>query len=214
MSDAIWFPVLIAVSYLCGSIPSGYLIGKAYGKDVRKEGSGNIGATNVTRVVGKVQGKICFACDFLKGLAPVLAAVLLVHFGTVKDSCGILPGFCAFAAVAGHMWPVWLGFKGGKGISTAAGALGALCWPAVVFAILVWVIVFKASGYVSLGSIAAAIALPAAAAVCRVCGIPPDVSNASLALMVLLTVIAVIRHRSNIRRLLDGTENRFTREKK
>ena len=148
----------VAAAYLIGSIPFGLLIGKLNGKDIRKEGSCNIGATNVTRVVGKWWGKLCFLCDFLKGLLPALLTLWYLENGG-----GWLTAAAAVTAVLGHVFPIYLGFKGGKGVSTAAGAAMALCPLAVVIAGAVWVALFFLSRYVSLASLAAALALPVSA---------------------------------------------------
>ena len=107
----------ILCSYLAGSIPFGYLIGRWNGKDIRTLGSGNIGATNVTRVIGKGWGRLCFALDFLKGFLPVLTVKLLT-------GSTLYAAIAVFCTVIGHMLPVWLKFKGGKGVSTAAGGAG------------------------------------------------------------------------------------------
>ena len=196
----------ILAAYLIGSIPFGLLIGKLNGKDVRKEGSCNIGATNVTRVVGKWWGKLCFLCDFLKGFLPV--------FYVVKQypGDGLMITLTALAVVLGHVFPVYLGFKGGKGVSTAAGVALALCPLAVVIAGAVWVLVFLTSRYVSLASLSAAVALPLSAWLLHF------FTNIKLLLPVgiLLIVLAVLtfwRHRSNIVRLMNGTESRFERKK-
>ena len=147
--------VLFALgAFLIGGIPFGFIIGKLNGKDIRKEGSCNIGATNVTRVVGKWWGKLCFLLDFLKGALPVTAALLC---SKGEDTLGILPAVTAFLVVAGHIWPVYLKFKGGKGVATAAGAFLPLSWAALVTALIVWVLVFLTTRYVSLASISAAV---------------------------------------------------------
>ncbi len=130
-------------AYLVGAVPFGLLIGFLNGKDVRKEGSCNIGATNVTRVVGKWWGKLCFLCDFLKGFLPVILTMRMLDPGS-----GWLTALAAVAVMVGHIFPVYLGFKGGKGVSTAAGAALALCPLAVVIAGAVWVVVFFLSRYV------------------------------------------------------------------
>ena len=152
-----------AVPYLIGSVPFGFLIGKMKGLDIRTLGSGNIGATNVTRVVGKNWGKLCFLLDLMKGILPVVLVSLLVRRGIFDDPCGILPAIAALATVCGHIYPVYLRFKGGKGISTAAGAILALNPPALLSAGVLWAIVFLTSRYVSLASIAAAVFLPLSA---------------------------------------------------
>lgn len=201
--------VAVCGAYLAGSIPFGLLIGKMKGIDVRQHGSGNIGATNVTRVVGKGWGKLCFALDLLKGALPVLLVKLLF-----KDEYGLLPSIAALFAVAGHMFPVWIGFKGGKGVSTAAGAILALCPIPLLTALLTWVIVFLLSRYVSLASILAAALLPVYAWIWNRLNICLTASAVELGLLTLLAVLSIVKHASNIKRLLNGTENRFDKKSK
>ena len=198
----------VITAFLIGGIPFGFLIGKWNGKDIRKEGSCNIGATNVTRVVGKWWGKLCFFLDFLKGALPVLAVMQIAG----EDPYGIFPAATAFACVAGHIWPVYLKFKGGKGVATAAGAFLPLCWPALLTALTVWIIVFLTSRYVSLASIIAAAVFPLTAFLFYVLfpGIGPG--SACLAPIILLSVLTIYKHRSNITRLINGTENRFEKK--
>lgn len=202
--SAVFFIALILFSYLLGSIPCGYIIGKFNGIDIRTVGSKNIGATNVTRCVGKKAGKLCFALDFLKGMLPVLLAQQCK-----MPETGVLA--VLLAAILGHIFPVYLKFKGGKGVSTAAGAVMALAPLPLLTALVVWVVVFTISRYVSLASITAAAVLPVVAWIFKLAGIG-SVSAQSPLSLVLLTVIAVLaimRHRSNIQRLLNGTESRF-----
>lgn len=202
--------LVLAGSYLIGSVPFGFLIGKLYGIDIRKQGSGNIGATNVTRVVGPVCGKLCFFLDFLKGVFPTGTVLFLTeHAQMAEDPYSLLPVLATFAVVAGHIWPVYLKFKGGKGISTAAGAILPLSPWAVLIGFAAWVVVFKASGYVSLASITAAVVLPASAVLLRLF----HLSNAGIAaivLFILLGILAILKHTSNIKRLVNGTESRFS----
>ncbi len=195
------------LSYLFGAVPFGFLIGKFYGKDIRREGSGNIGATNVTRVIGRNAGRLCFALDFLKGMLPVLGAARWYDDGS--GAAMILAGA---AAVIGHMFPVYLQFRGGKGVSTAAGVAVALAPSAFLFAGIIWVVVFLVSRYVSLASIVAAICLPLAATALAIWrgGVSPLV----VCFFYGIGVAAVWKHRANIRRLRDGTELRFERRKK
>ncbi|MCI6289169.1 MAG: glycerol-3-phosphate 1-O-acyltransferase PlsY [Lentisphaeria bacterium] len=205
----------VLCAYLIGSIPFGLLIGFMKGVDIRTQGSCNIGATNVTRVVGKIWGKLCFVCDFLKGLLPVLA----VHFiwnrysGQQEQTLqsGILISLTAMGTVLGHIFPLYLKFKGGKGVSTAAGAVMALNPLSVVIAAMVWVLTFFTSRYVSLASIAAAIALPLAAWLLIHAGIPMSLPVGIL--LIFFAVLTIWRHRSNIQRLLNGTESRFEKKK-
>lgn len=201
----------LAAAYLVGSVPSGYIIGRMNGMDIRNHGSGNIGATNVTRVIGKGWGRICFACDFLKGLLPALAVSLLVKGGHLSDPAGALPLLAAFGAVAGHIWTLFLGFKGGKGVATAAGAIMAINPPALLAAGAVWAGVFFGTRYVSAASIAASLALPAAGFLFKFLDFW-KASVAELALLVILAAISIFKHSSNIKRLLDGTEAGFAKK--
>ena len=200
--------VCIVVSYLIGAIPFGLLIGKLYGVDVRKEGSGNIGATNVTRTVGRTAGKICFLLDFLKGALPVVAAQLIYP---------CLPWLaigCGAAAIVGHIFPVYLKFKGGKGVSTAAGVALALAPYPLVCAAAVWAATFFIGRYVSLASILAAVSLPIFALIFRrlSLGTPTARSSQTMGFLIVAAVVAVLRHTENIKRLLNGTESRFTKK--
>lgn len=218
-------------SYLIGSIPFGLIIGKLKGKDIRKEGSGNIGATNVTRVVGKGWGKLCFVLDFLKGAIPVLLVSYVTpkelfpfltglvpaawqHFmDSVPDPLKVLPSLAAFAAVAGHIWPVYLKFKGGKGVSTAAGAILALNPFALIGAAIIWVVTFLISRYVSLASILAAGSMPVFAILFTLLHIT-RASLPEVLLFFLLALLMIVKHSSNIRRLRQGTESRFEKKEK
>ncbi len=193
------------LAYLLGAIPCGYLIARARGVDIRTVGSGNIGATNVFRTVGKGWGILTFFCDALKGWIPAgLFSVLSKRlFGF--DGGPALAVACAALAIAGHNWPVYLGFKGGKGIATSLGALIGIAPLAAGVGALVWVAVFLATRYVSVASIAAAAAVVAAAWF-------PQYRNDGLLLPVVLSLlgaVAVWRHKANLRRLLNGTEHRF-----
>jgi len=204
-----YYIIIFAAAYLLGSLPWGLWIGLAYGKDVRKAGSGNIGATNVTRVVGPVQGKVCFVLDFLKGLLPVVGVAFCTGRGWLPD-LAFGPALALAAAVIGHMFPVFLKFKGGKGISTAAGGVAGLSPLAVIVAGAIWAAVFFRWRYVSLASIMAAAAVPVAAAAFSLAGIY-HISRPSLAVLALMAALAIFRHKSNISRLRNGTESRFAK---
>ena len=203
-------------AFLVGGIPFGFIIGKLNGKDIRKEGSCNIGATNVTRVIGKWWGKLCFLLDFLKGALPVTAAIML----SKNDSAGIIPAVTSFMVVAGHIWPVYLKFKGGKGVATAAGAFLPISWAAILIALIVWALVFLTTRYVSLASITAAVIFGIAAVVLYILfpgiGLIPGhpIGKACLIPIILLSILTVIKHHSNITRLLNGTENKFVKKEK
>ncbi len=204
-----WLPYIwLPIGYLVGSTPFGFIAGKLKGIDIREHGSGNIGATNVLRTLGKPIGVTVFAMDFLKGFWPVLLARLTAN-ETGQD--GLIPVFTCATTILGHNFPIWLKFKGGKGIATSGGAMLPLM-PTIIFAALVlWGITFWATRYVSLASIVAAITLPAGLVVEGMFGhwrLPLLIVTATISAM------AIWRHKTNIIRLMAGTENRFTRKKK
>lgn len=204
------FAVIAVAGYLIGSIPFGFIIGKLKGIDIRTVGSGNIGATNVTRAVSPLAGKICFALDFCKGLLPVLALKLLVAKGVIATPAwGIGELFVIFAVVLGHMFTCFLGFKGGKGIATAVGGVAAVAPLPALAAFITWLVIFKVSGYVSLGSILAAVSLPVWTVVLFWLKVSVFPGWAVVIFFALLAVVAVWTHRSNIKRLREGTENSF-----
>jgi glycerol-3-phosphate acyltransferase PlsY len=192
--------LLTATSYLIGSVPFGLLIAKTRGKDIRKLGSGNIGATNVLRCLGKPLGITCFVLDVLKGFLPAFFFPMVGKTGVDFPSIGILFGA---AAILGHNFPIFLKFKGGKGVATSAGVLIGVAPLAVVIGLLTWILVF----YVSLGSIIAALAVVLAG---WTIGYGPVIATA----LTLLGALTIWRHRSNIQRLLNGTENKFSKKSK
>lgn len=187
--------LLIVFAYVIGSVPSGYLLGKLRGVDVRAVGSGNVGATNVARAVGKSQGFITLIADAAKGYLPVLAALQLG-----QDSLTI--ALTAIAAFLGHLYPLFLKFQGGKGVATGFGALLALAPMAALVLVVVFALVAGATRIVSLGSLATAAAAPLSLWLFHQ---PPVV----VAMGFVLGAMVVIRHRGNIQRLLAGTEPRF-----
>ena len=216
----IFAPVILG-AYLLGSIPFGVLIARAYGKDLRAIGSGNIGATNVARALGKKWAYACFALDVLKGMIPMLVTMPLV---TSKSAQGdefvlhLLWLVVGCAAIIGHIFPIYLKFKGGKGVSTSFGvALGL--WPyytiCALIAITVWIAVVLIWRYVSLASIAASVTFPLALILSIV--IKPDWEFATLwPLVIAATIIplmVIIRHRENIKRLLAGKESKIREAK-
>jgi len=195
----------IAVGYLIGSIPFGFLAGKMRGIDIREHGSGNIGATNVLRNLGRAVGIPVLILDIAKGVVPVLLAQ---HFS--NDS--LIAILTAIATILGHNYTCFLGFKGGKGIATSAGALAPVLPVPLLVAVLLWIVVFFASRYVSVASIAAAVSLPITLGVVAATQNQWDWMLFSFTL--LISLLAVWRHRSNIRKLRVGTENRFQRKPK
>jgi len=214
--------VIVVIAYLLGSIPFGYLVGRARGIDIRKHGSGNIGATNVLRTLGKPAGIFVFICDAAKGLAAVLigkhfaashgfemvnpGAPLELYFEFLPPAVAAISA--GVACILGHNFPVWLKFKGGKGIATSAGVLLGMMWQAVLVCLIVWAAVFYATGYVSLASILAAISLPVVVLV-LLCFTSLLTGWPLFYFAVVVAVLAVWRHRANIGRLLAGTESRF-----
>ncbi len=225
-----WICPLIA--FLVGSVPFGLLIARARGIDIRAHGSGNIGATNVLRVCGKGPGITCLVLDLLKGFLPVVLVVNLlpVDGRAIQVPVGLLESWArvvpegqalaaqsahiatALAAVLGHNYSPWVGFKGGKGVATSAGVLLALMPVGVLLLAVVWVVTFLATRYVSVASMVAAMALP----VMTLYGswthgrLQDGTWNKPLfALALVIAVMVVWKHRSNIRRLRDGTESRF-----
>jgi len=219
----IFAPAIIG-AYLLGSIPFGLLIAKAHGKDLRSIGSGNIGATNVSRALGRKWAYICFVLDVLKGMVPMLATSILVsrysilneHRASSIEYQVMLWLWLAVgcAAILGHIFPIYVKFRGGKGVATSFGvALGL--WPyytiCASFAIAIWVVVVLIWRYVSLASIAASIAFPLVLILAIV--LKPGWDFVSLwPLLIAATAIplmVIIRHRENIKRLLAGTESKI-----
>lgn len=203
MSGSVAIALAAFIGYLIGAIPFGYLVAKAHGVDILKEGSGNPGATNVKRMVGKRAGNAVFLLDFLKGAVAAGWVLLLPLEGDANLVAAII-GLCA--AILGHSFSVFLKGRGGKGVATTMGGLIVLMPLAVLIGLVVWVAAFFASRYVSFASILFAVSLPISS---YLLDSPPLLTYVSLALAVLI----VIRHRSNIQRLLNGTESRFVRQK-
>ncbi len=195
--------LLVFAAYLLGSIPNGLLLARLKGVDLQKVGSGNIGATNVYRCVGKGWGVAAFVLDAVKGFIPAF------FFPRLAESAPPWLGLaCGLAAVAGHNWPVWLKFKGGKGVSTSAGMLLGIAPAAVGVGFLVFAATVALTRFVSLGSILAALAVPAAYLALN------GAENRLLAgALVLMGLLVVVKHRANIRRLLAGTEPRIAGKK-
>lgn len=208
-----WFLALTVcfIGYLFGSFPAGYFAGRIAGVDVRSLGSGNIGATNVLRVLGKRWGYAVFFVDAFKGFAAVrLALFLAEHAEPARADAVYFAILAAVMCVIGHTFPIWLGFKGGKGVATSAGAVFGLMPLAAVIIFLVWVIVFEITRYVSVASLAAASALPVTVALLIYWNV---IEGAALLYFSTVLVILVLwSHRSNFSRLLKGTEQRFTRK--
>ena len=229
------YGLAVVIGYLLGSIPFGYFVGRRHGIDIRQHGSGNIGATNVVRVLGKRPGYTVFLCDMLKGvlavrvvlpLAQALLARAVDHGANVDGMINVTPVdspqqyaaylqgaavpagiVAALACILGHNFPVWLRFRGGKGVATTVGVLLGLMPVSLLISAVVWIAVFYSLRYVSLASLLAAAALPVSVWFFKV---RPTGGNWPLFYFSLLaTALIFWRHRANIRRLLDGTEARF-----
>ena len=208
-----WFLTIsiVASAYLLGSFPSGYLAGRLSGVDVRQHGSGNIGATNVLRVLGKGWGSAVFLIDALKGFIAVRLMLMFVSRApTAGDYAEFFAILAAAACVAGHSFPIWLRFKGGKGVATSAGAILGVMPIAAIAIFLVWLVVFLTTRYVSLASIVGAVALPIIVAV--LVQLKYIQGYVLLYFSVVMAALVVWRHRSNISRLRSGTEPRFARK--
>lgn len=201
-----WLGIAItaAVGYLLGAIPFAVLIGRMCGVDVLKAGSGNPGATNVKRTCGKTAGNICFILDALKGAAAAGLPLYAPFFGVSLGGEAQYLSYVGFvAAILGHSFSVFIGFRGGKGVSTAVGGLFVVMWQVVLIGLVVWVALFYATRYVSVASMAMAVSLPVSA------GLIFSFSGIHFYAALILAALILYRHRSNIARLLSGKENRF-----
>jgi glycerol-3-phosphate acyltransferase PlsY len=198
--------LVVLVAYMLGSIPTGFLVGKARGIDIRAVGSGNIGATNVFRILGKTAGVFVLLADAAKGWVAVFLVAKWVAGWFYPAASPLAQEWfrlCAgIAAILGHNYTCWLCFKGGKGIATSAGVLVALVWLPLLIILGVWIVVFAASRYVSLASICASFVLPFAAWF-------TGKNLATVIVTAVLAVLAIYKHRANIQRLLRGTENKI-----
>ena len=217
------FPPAIAGAYLIGSIPFGLLLAKAHGKNLRSIGSGNIGATNVSRALGRKWAYVCFTLDMLKGLVPMLAMLPLAQPPSAPSQSGHAVALFLWlavgcAAILGHIFPVYLKFKGGKGVATSFGvALGL--WPyftiAAAVAGAVWVATVLIWRYVSLASIAGAITFPLV--LIAAIWLTPTWTFAALWPLLIAAIaiplMVIIRHRENVKRLLAGTESKIRNSK-
>lgn len=208
--------IIAGLAYLCGSIPFGYILVRIFrGQDIRASGSGNIGATNVARTAPGL-GLATLLLDALKGVAAVLIAT---HLLTTYDYLGSpLPLFneantylavAALFSVLGHMFPMWLKFRGGKGVATAVGALAVLAPGAMLVSLAIFLLVVSVTRYVSLGSILGALVFPIAMRILN-----PQIPWPAIAITGGISILILLKHHENIRRLLAGTENRFALKKK
>ena len=211
--EVISYIVTVCVAYLLGSIPTGYLVARSRGVDIRTVGSGNIGATNVFRILGKPAGIFVLLVDALKGfvscavVGPLVYRILVGPLPEASPTHDYLKIIGAFLSILGHNYTCWLKFKGGKGIATSAGAVLALLPIAFAVALGTWIVLFVTTRYVSVASIGAAFVLPFATWL---------IARGSLRMIIVAAVIgalAIYKHRSNIQRLMNGTENRFGKKR-
>ena len=208
-----WFLALAIcfLGYLFGSLPFGYFAGRIAGTDIRAAGSGNIGATNVLRVLGKKWGYAVFLADAFKGFAVVrLASLIVDQFLVVRPHAEYFAILAAVMCIIGHTFPVWLRFKGGKGVATSVGAVFGLMPIAAITIFTIWIIVFEITRYVSVASIVAASSLPFTIALLMRWKMIHG--SGLLYFSSVMLILVLWRHRSNFSRLLKGTEQRFTRK--
>jgi glycerol-3-phosphate acyltransferase PlsY len=200
------FGAAIVASYLLGSIPAAYIAGRSRGIDLRKHGSGNLGATNVIRVLGSRIGLLVFGFDMAKGVVPVLVFARWVPAAAIplRDGPVIVAICCGLAAIVGHVRPIYLKFgRGGKGVATASGVFLALAPVQTLLTLIVFAVVLLSSGFVSLGSLTSAAILPV------LLGITLGVRSPVFVLSVLVALFVFWTHRANIVRLRNGEEHRF-----
>ncbi|KJJ84247.1 acyl-phosphate glycerol 3-phosphate acyltransferase [Candidatus Omnitrophus magneticus] len=201
--------ISMILSYLLGSIPTGYIFAKTLKNiDIREHGSGNVGATNVFRTIGKIPGIIVFVIDFLKGFLSVIIIPLVIvkifSIHVAYEYNGIFLVLCGASAIIGHIWTVFLNFKGGKGVATTAGVIGGIAPLIFISSFLVWIIVFYLWKYVSLASILAGISLP----------IFSVIYGADFYFVLfsgVFSIVGILSHRANIKRLLSGVENKISK---
>jgi acyl phosphate:glycerol-3-phosphate acyltransferase len=202
-------PVVIVASYFLGAIPFGYLLVRIFrGEDVRHSGSGNIGATNVSRKSPPL-GALTLLLDAGKGFAAVQLARSYSHFGPTRDRLDLIMAVAALCAILGHMFPIWLKFRGGKGVATALGAFLRFSPLATLIAVIIFLVTILISRRVSLGSIIAAALFPGTVMLLHISNDP-----AVLALIGVAALLVVFRHYQNILRLLSGAEPPFSLRRK
>lgn len=193
------------LGYLLGAVPFGVIICKSKGIDIFKFGSGNPGATNVKRACGKTAGNLCFFFDALKGFVAAILPRMAVYAGFNVPNVEAMCMIAFIAAIFGHMYPVFTKFRGGKGVSVTIGGLVAFMSFAILIGLIIWLIVFYASRYVSAASISMALSLPFSSYFLY------DMGSLRFYLSIFIAIAIIYKHKSNIKRLIDGTENRFVK---
>ena len=217
MNNAVYYVLVIVAGYFCGCIESGYLVGKLCGMDIRDYGSGNSGTTNVLRVLGKTRALLTFLGDALKSFVPVLIVKFVLCPAVPDLNAELIQLVTGFAAVMGHDYPVFLKFKGGKGIAATAGLILATNPIMMLIAAIVFILVVAVTRYVSLGSLILVVLFLAEVIVYGQMGgfslTQPELYEMYMIAFVLM-LMAFYRHRANIKRLLNGTENKFGADRK
>ena len=216
------FIISLLAAYLIGSFPFGFWIAKLKGIDIRDHGSGNIGATNVFRNLGAKFGILVLILDIAKGFIPVLFGSTIILKDIPKETLdreileGLIYVSLAIATIIGHNYTFWLGFKGGKGIATSAGALIIFLPEVLLGSVIIWIVVFFTSRYVALASIAAALSLPILTYLLDHNYLFPDINSSKPVLLfgIIAGLMAVWRHKSNIRRIISGKEEKFKKSTK
>lgn len=203
MGGFITSSIFALLGYLLGAIPFGVIIARSKGVDIFQYGSGNPGATNVKRACGKFAGNLCFVLDALKGFLATFLPVMATWGGLEVVNVKNVMVIALVAAILGHMYPVFTKFKGGKGVSVTIGGLAAFMWLAILIGLIVWVVSFYSTKYVSVASILMAISLPISAPFLY------GVVSLEFYLAIFIAIVVVYKHKSNISRLMNGTENRF-----
>ena len=211
---------LVLASYIVGSLPFGFWISKFLGVDIRNQGSGNIGATNVLRTLGRKVGITVLILDISKGFLPVLIGSIII-FNQLPDSMldkeeieGTIYVLLAIGTILGHNYTFWLGFKGGKGIATSAGAIMPFLPEVLIGSLFVWILFFFLSRYVAIASIAAAFSIPILTVSLDHNYLFPDINSSwpVISFGIIASIMAIWRHRSNIQRLIKGEEDQFERK--
>lgn len=198
---------IVILGYLIGAIPFGVIVGRlTRGIDVREYGSGSMGMTNVSRTVGARAGASVLIADVAKGVAAVALAWLIFDSSSATFAWGQVAGGCA--AVIGHNWPVYIGFRGGRGVTTGFGALLVIAWPVGLISLAIFLVVVSLSRYVSLGSVLAALTMLVVVIPFVALDVEPF---ASLVYALIIAPVVIFRHRGNIQRLLTGTESKISR---
>jgi glycerol-3-phosphate acyltransferase PlsY len=214
--------IAVLAAYIAGSLPFGFWISKCLGVDIRNQGSGNIGATNVLRTLGRKVGITVLILDISKGFLPVLIGSRII-FKQLPDSMldredimGTIYVLLAIGTILGHNYTFWLGFKGGKSIATSAGAIMSFLPEVLMGSTLVWILIFFLSRYVAIASITAAFSIPILTASLDHNYLFPDLNSSwpVISFGIIAAIMAVWRHRSNIQRLIKGKEDRFERKVK